>query len=73
MAEHAALLFAGLGIGAVAAGVAVLPAVLSPGGQVPWSTLAVTGMGILANGLLWTWVATRWALRGRMIEVLRNN
>ncbi len=72
LVEHVGLLVAGLGIGAVAAGVAVLPALMSPGGHVPWQTLGLTGAAILANGLFWAWVATRWALRGRIIEALRN-
>jgi len=27
---------------------------------------------VLVNGLAWTWLATRYALRGNLLEALRN-
>ncbi len=73
LAEHGALLAAGLGLGLVAAAVAVLPALLSPGRtQLPWASLALTLGGVWLNGLVWTWLATRYALRGNLLEALRN-
>jgi len=70
--ENGALLVAGLGVGVIAAAVAVLPAVLSPAAQLPVTSLAVTLMAILLNGLLWTWLATRFAVRGDLLRALRN-
>jgi ABC-type antimicrobial peptide transport system permease subunit len=70
--EHGALLAAGLGIGVVAAAVAVLPSVLSPSTQLPYQSLALTLAAVLANGALWTWVAARVALRGNLLAALRN-
>jgi len=70
--ENGALLAAGLGVGVIAAAVAVLPAVLSPAAQLPASSLATTLVAILLNGLLWTWVATRFAVRGDLLRALRN-
>jgi hypothetical protein len=32
----------------------------------------MTLAAVLANGLLWTWLATRWALRGKLLDALRN-
>ncbi|MEY2428271.1 MAG: putative transport system permease protein, partial [Verrucomicrobiota bacterium] len=72
LSEHSALLVLGLGIGLVAAAVAVLPALLSPGTQLPYASLAVTLGAVLLNGLLWTWLATRFALRGNLLAALRN-
>jgi hypothetical protein len=70
--ENGALLLAGLGIGVVAAIVAVLPAVLSPGAQLPCGSLALTLAAVLANGAFWTWVATRIAVHGDLLKALRN-
>ena len=56
----------------VAAAVSVLPALLSPGTHLPYISLALTLGGVLINGGLWTWLATRYALRGNLLEALRN-
>jgi len=72
MSEHGALLVFGLGIGVLAALVAVLPAVLSPGSEVPYLSLALTLLGVLLSGALWTWLATLAALRGELLKALRN-
>lgn len=70
--ENGALLGLGLVVGVVAAAVAVLPALLSPGTQLPWLTLGLTLAAVLLNGALWTWAATRAALRGDLLAALRN-
>ena len=72
LTEHGALLGLGLGLGATAAAVAVLPAILSPGTQLPLGSLALTLAAVLLNGLLWTWLATTYALRGNLLAALRN-
>lgn len=72
LVENGALLGLGLGIGVVAAAVAVLPALLSATTQLPWLTLGVTLVAVLLNGALWTWMATRAALRGDLLAALRN-
>ncbi len=73
MLENSALLLAGLAGGILAAAIAVLPAVLAPGGQLPYASLGVTLAAVLANGALWTWVATRFAVRGDLLNALRND
>lgn len=70
--EHFALLGAGLLIGLVAAIVAVLPALLSPATELPLGFLAMTLGGVLLNGLLWVVLAARYALRGNLVSVLRE-
>jgi ABC-type antimicrobial peptide transport system permease subunit len=72
LAEHGALLGLGLGLGVAAAAVAVLPALLSPARQLPYGSLAVTLGAVLLNGAVWTWLATRVALRGNLLAALRN-
>jgi ABC-type antimicrobial peptide transport system permease subunit len=72
LSEHSALLGAGLALGLAAAVVAVLPAILSPGTQLPYGSLALTLAAVLLNGLLWTWLAASYALRGNLLAALRN-
>jgi hypothetical protein len=72
LGEHAALLGLGLGLGILCAAVAVLPAVLSPGTHLPYGSLTLTLSAVLFNGAFWTWLATRYALRGDLLAALRN-
>jgi len=72
LTENAALLATGLALGVVAAAVAVLPALLSPGSQLPVASLALTLVAVLLNGAAWTWAATRLALRGDLLSALRS-
>jgi ABC-type antimicrobial peptide transport system permease subunit len=72
LSEHVVLLGLGLGIGVAAAAVAVLPAILSPGTQLPYVSLGVTLGAVLLNGALWTQLASWYALRGNLLEALRN-
>lgn len=73
LVENGALLLLGLVIGIIAAAIAVLPALLSPAAQLPGWSLALTLGAILLNGSLWTWVATRFAVRGDLLAALRND
>ncbi len=70
--ENGALLILGLGIGIVAAVIAVLPALSTPGSELPYGSLAVTLGAVLLNGTVWTWLAVRHALKGNPLEALRN-
>jgi ABC-type antimicrobial peptide transport system permease subunit len=72
LGEHAALLGLGLGLGICCAAVAVLPALLWPGTRLPYASLTLTLGAVLFNGGLWTWLATRYALRGNLLAALRN-
>lgn len=70
--EHSLLLGAGLGLGVLAAGVAVLPALTGAGAGRPPLSLAWTLLGVLLLGLGTTWAATRGATRGRLLDALRG-
>jgi ABC-type lipoprotein release transport system permease subunit len=72
LAEHGGLLWLGLGVGLVSALAAVLPALLAPGAGVHYRALGATLLGVFVSGLLWTWLATRLALRGGLLKALRN-
>jgi hypothetical protein len=61
-----------LAIGALAAAVAVLPTLMLPGTPPPPGTLGLTLLLVLVNGLGWAWAATRAALRGNLLEILRE-
>jgi len=70
--EHWGLLALGLGCGVAAALVAVAPALASPGAPVPGGSLALVVLGVAASGLVWTYLAARWALGGPLLAALRN-
>jgi len=72
LTEHGALLGLGLSIGMAAAAVAVLPSLLLPGRHLPYVSLALTLSAVLLNGIIWTWAATHFALRGDLLDTLRN-
>ncbi len=70
--EHWGLLVLGLVCGVVAAIVAVMPALGASGYDVPYGSLGLTLAAILASGGLWTYLASVAALRGPLLEALRN-
>ncbi len=70
--EHMALLLAGVGLGLVSALLATLPAILTPGADIPYLSILVLLVFVLANGGIWTLTATRQATRGDLLEALRR-
>jgi ABC-type antimicrobial peptide transport system permease subunit len=70
--ENVTLLGLGLLVGVVAAAIAVLPGLFSAGTELPWLTLGLTLTLVLTNGFVFTWLATRFALRGDLLAALRN-
>jgi hypothetical protein len=70
--EHWGLMLAGLACGVISAVVAVIPALQSPGAQVPYFSLLVTVAGIALSGAVWVWIAGTLALRGRLLDALRH-
>jgi ABC-type antimicrobial peptide transport system permease subunit len=70
--EHALLLSLGLLVGTASALVAVLPALRSPGANVPYASLALTLLAVFVSGFAWTWAAAAFALRGPLLDALRN-
>jgi hypothetical protein len=72
--EHATLVLLGLVLGLASAWVAVAPVALGAGGSgLPWATLGPVLAAVALNGLAWTWLATRWACRGGLMEALRGD
>ncbi len=70
--EHAALLVAGLGIGVLAALLAVLPQLLVRVTSLPWASLAGTLLAVLALGLAAGGLAVRAVLRAPLLLSLRQ-
>jgi ABC-type antimicrobial peptide transport system permease subunit len=70
--EHSYLLLGGLGVGTLSAAAAVLPALRSPGGGLPYVFLLILLAAVVIHGLLWTWVAVRVALHRPLLAALRN-
>ncbi len=72
LSENIVLLILGMVCGTVSAIIAVLPALLSPGTEIPYLFLLTMLIAILLSGFCWTLVATKWATRGDLIPSLRN-
>jgi putative ABC transport system permease protein len=70
--EHAVLQALGLGLGMAAAGLALLPVLLSPSAPISYVSLGATLGLVFLSGLFWTWAAARLALRGELLPALRN-
>jgi len=74
VAENALLLGAGVGVGAIAALVAIAPALAERGGRVPVNAGGVVLVfAVVATGLLSTVVAIRAATRGSLLSSLRSD
>ena len=69
--EHMALVLLGLGLGTATAAFAVFP-LLTNGSGLPWRTLVPTLAAVALNGVAFTWIATRYACRGIVIDALRG-
>ncbi|HEY1172857.1 MAG TPA: ABC transporter permease [Verrucomicrobiae bacterium] len=72
ISEHGVLLLVGLAVGVISALIAVLPALLSPGAEIPYASLAMTLGAVLLSGGVWTLVAAAFALRGQLLNGLRS-
>jgi hypothetical protein len=70
--EHWGMMLAGLMCGLLAAVIAVLPAARSPGGEIPYLPLAVTVVAIATSGAVWVWLAATLALRGPLLQAIRD-
>jgi ABC-type lipoprotein release transport system permease subunit len=70
--EHAVLLLAGLGIGVLAALLAVLPQLTTRAASLPWASLSGTLLAVLALGLAAGGLAVRAVLRAPLLLSLRQ-
>ena len=70
-AEAAFLLGVGMVAGTVSAAIAIAPAWLGRGGALPGAGLMLLLAAVVVAGILSSAIATRAALRGRILEALR--
>jgi putative ABC transport system permease protein len=66
--EHAGLMLYGLLCGLIAAFAAIGPVLRTPRAHVPYLTIAA----IVFSAVLWIWIAATLALRGSLMDALRN-
>jgi len=72
LSEHLLQLGAGVFFGLSSALLASLPALKNPGVKIPYLTILVVLLVILSSGILWSYLATTWALKKDLIPALRN-
>jgi ABC-type antimicrobial peptide transport system permease subunit len=72
LCEHWVLLGLGMICGVAAAVIAVTPALRSPTAAVPLASWLTTLAAVAASGILWTYLAAAAALRGNLLDALRN-
>ena len=70
--EFAALLAAGILLGIIAASLATLPSLLTPGTEIPYPTILIILIIVGLNGGLWTYAAVTLASREDLIPALRK-
>jgi len=72
LSEHWGLLLIGELFGTITGLIAVLPSLASTGASVPYASLIITLIAVFFSGLVWTWLATKLALRSELLPALRN-
>ncbi len=72
LVEHVALLAGGILLGLVAALLASLPSLLTPGTEIPYPTILIILIAVSLNGWLWTSWAAAMATREDLIPALRR-
>ena len=67
-----ALLTAGVAAGTISALIAVLPALMAPGVDIPYAFIGITILAILTSGVLWILLAAGLATQRDLLPALRN-
>ena len=72
LSEHLALLIAGIFYGILAALLATLPSLLTPGAEIPYLTILIILIIVGLNGAIWTYLAAFFATKEDLIPALRK-
>ena len=72
LSEHIALLIAGIFYGILAALLATLPSLLTPGAEIPYLIILIILIIIGLNGTIWTYSAAYFATKKDLIPALRK-
>jgi ABC-type antimicrobial peptide transport system permease subunit len=70
--EHTSLMLCGLIFGVVAGTVSVWPVISAGAADVPYAFLCCMVAAIAVSGFLWIWLASVFALRGNILQALRQ-
>lgn len=70
--EHTFLMLCGLIFGVVAGSLSVWPVVADDAARIPYVLLGSMVVCIALSGLLWIWIASVFALRGNVLQGLRD-
>ncbi len=70
--EHLLLMGAGVALGLVSGLAASLPAMLSPGLNLPLIPILLVTAGVALNGLIWVYLSSRIAMSGELLTPLRE-
>lgn len=72
LSEHIALLIAGILYGILAALIATLPSLLTPGAEIPYPTILIILIVVALNGTFWAYSAAYFATKKDLIPALRR-
>jgi len=72
LSEHVVLLVAGILFGILAALLAILPSLLTPGTEIPYPTILIILIIVGLNGAIWTFSAVTLATKQDLIPSLRK-
>jgi putative ABC transport system permease protein len=72
LSEHVALLAAGVLFGILAALLAIIPSLLTPGAEIPYPTILIILVVVSLNGVIWTYSAASLATKEDLIPALRK-
>ena len=72
LSEHFALLAAGIFYGLFAALLATFPSLLTPGAEIPYSTIFIIFVIVGLNGGMWTYLAAKMATKEDLSPALRK-
>ena len=70
--ENLPLFLAGLVCGLLSSLLALLPILTDSGAELPYGFLLLLTAAVLANGLIWIFVATLAATKGKLLPALRH-
>ncbi len=73
LVEHFWLLTLGILLGLFSSLISTLPSLLSINSESPVMLILVILFFIFVSGLIWTFLATSWAIKGNLNEALRND
>ncbi|MFC1492562.1 ABC transporter permease [candidate division KSB1 bacterium] len=72
LSEHSVLIFAGILFGVVTAFLAALPVLITPGSNIPYSTILLLLLLVVINAGIWIYLAAFIAAKKDLLPALRN-